>query len=113
DVLFVRTGEVQNRQVSDRSGLHASCLPFLREREVAMLGCDTPTDVLPSGYQQIGVPVHTVGIVAMGLWLIDNCIHEELAAACQRLGGWELRVTVAPLKLPNATGCPVNPIVLL
>ena len=45
--------------------------------------------------------------------LIDNCQHEELAAACADLKRWEFLVTIAPLKLPNSTGCPVNPIVLL
>jgi kynurenine formamidase len=113
DVLFVRTGHVPNRRVNDRSGLHASCLPFLRDRGVAMLGGDAASDVMPSGYEKVSVPIHIVGIVAMGLWLIDNCHHEELAAACANLKRWEFLVTIAPLKLPNSTGCPVNPIVLL
>jgi hypothetical protein len=30
---------------------HASCLPWLREREVALIGADTPQDVQPSGYE--------------------------------------------------------------
>ena len=78
-----------------------------------MLGGDAASDVMPSGYEKVSVPIHIVGIVAMGLWLIDNCHHEELAAACANLKRWEFLVTIAPLKLPNSTGCPVNPIVLL
>jgi kynurenine formamidase len=133
DILFVRTGYPRYRaqkaapDAEDevpgmagrgmgylrRPGLHYDCLPFLRERDVAMLGGDTATDVSPADPGAPGVTIHTVGIVAMGLWLIDNCTHEELAAACGRLGRWEFLASVAPLKLQNATGCPVNPLALL
>jgi kynurenine formamidase len=133
DILFVRTGHPRYRRVKGpadaedeipgwtarypgmlkRPGLHPDCLPFLYERGVAVLGCDTATDVSPPDPEAAGVSIHTVGIVAMGLWLIDNCDHEELAAACQRLRRWEFLATVSPLKLQNATGCPVNPLVLL
>ena len=33
-----------------QAGLHASCLPFLRERDVAVLGNDGVQDVQPSGF---------------------------------------------------------------
>jgi hypothetical protein len=51
-----------------------------------------------------------VCLVAMGLWLIDNANLEDLAQTAARLGRWEFLLTVAPLRLKNVTGSPVNPI---
>jgi hypothetical protein len=51
-----------------------------------------------------------VCLVAMGLWLIDNANLEDLARTATRLGRWEFLLTVAPLRLKNVTGSPVNPI---
>lgn len=95
---------------SSRAGWHAACLPWLHRREVAAIGADTAQDVVPSGYETMRNPVHLVGIVAMGLWLIDNCDLEPLAAACRRHRRWEFLLTVAPLRFSGATGSPVNPL---
>ena len=48
---------------------------------------DASQDMDPSGYPQLGLPVHQVGIVAMELWLIDAVNCEELVEVCQRLTG--------------------------
>src|SRR6185312_9789742 len=65
-----------------QAGLHASCLPFLRERDVSILGNDGIQDVQPSGFGQDFVrPIHTVALVALGLWLIDNMHLTELVEA--------------------------------
>ena len=50
---------------------------------------------------------------AIGLWILDNPDYEELAENCARLGRWEFQVVIAPLKLSNATGSPVNPLAML
>jgi kynurenine formamidase len=116
DALLVRTGYPQRRAArgpdggQQQPGLQAACLPWLHERDVAVLASDTINDHSPSGYPRVISPVHTVGIVALGLWLIDNCDHAALAAACAHAGRWEFLFLVAPLPLKNATGCPVNPI---
>jgi hypothetical protein len=54
--------------------------------------------------------MHQVGIVAMGLWLLDNCDLEPLAEACRRAGRWEFLLAIGPLRITNGTGSPVNPI---
>ena len=77
-----------------------------------MLGSDTGTDVIPSGYPSLTNPIHQVGIVAMGLWIIDNANLEELADTCKQKGRWEFMLTILPLKLQNTTGSPVNPLAL-
>lgn len=118
DVLLVRTGWFKRRnqqgpiQAAQHPGLHAACLPWLHERQVAMIACDTANDANPSGYERWSIPVHTVGITAMGLWLMDNCNHEDLAVACANFSRWAFLLVIAPLKLKNGTGSPVNPLAI-
>lgn len=95
---------------SAHPGWHAASLPWLRDRDVAMIGCDSATDAMPSGYRNVPLPVHTVGIVAMGLWLIDNCDLEEVAGVAASSGRWEFQLSVCPLALSGLTSSPVNPI---
>ncbi|HTE86255.1 MAG TPA: cyclase family protein, partial [Dehalococcoidia bacterium] len=121
DILLVRTGfKARNKALgplpyTDRSkpGLHASVLPWLHARDIAVLGGDGDSDVLPSPIREIGKPVHLGCLVAMGVHLIDNCDLDKLADACAELGRWEFQFTVAPLLLPQGTGSPVNPLALL
>ena len=118
DVLLIRTGNYRRRieqgpvdlGVAGQTACHVACVPLFRERDIAMLGTDTSNDIRPSMYENIPSPVHTVSLVSMGLWLIDNCNLEDLAAACQERGRWEFMVSMGPLRLLNVTGSPVNPI---
>jgi kynurenine formamidase len=119
DALLVRTGNLKRRATvgpgpisQGYPGLQAACLPWLHERQVALLACDCANDVSPSGYKKFGLPIHAVGLVSMGLYVIDHTYHEDLAAACERYNRWEFQFVVAPLKLKNGTGCPVNPIAI-
>jgi kynurenine formamidase len=119
DVLLVRTGHDRHvgtdpsaDAADDAPGLHASCLPWLHERSIAMLGSDTANDVLPSGYTDPPMPIHTVGMVAMGLWLLDRLLLENLAAHCARAARWQFCFVASPLRLKRATGSPVNPLAI-
>jgi kynurenine formamidase len=119
DALLVRTGRWRWRALhgpweasSLLAGLDASCLPWLRARDVAALGSDGVSDVLPSRVHGAGLPVHTVAIVAMGLHLMDNLDLDGLAAACAEENRWEFLLTVAPLVLRHGTASPINPIAL-
>jgi kynurenine formamidase len=122
DILLVRTGwPVRRSQLGPTPpnegmvALQAACLPWLHERDVAILGSDTSNEVDPTEYPGLGIhgAVHGVAMGAMGMWLLDNAELEELAAVCGRLGRWEFQAVIAPLKLERATGCPVNPLALL
>jgi kynurenine formamidase len=121
DALLLRTGLGRaNRAEGAKSavdggqaGWHASCLPLFHDAGVALIGSDTAQDVIPSGYSLVRFPIHIVGIVAMGLWLMDNCDLEAIAAACEAAGRWEFCLAVAPLTFVGCTGSPVNPIALL
>jgi kynurenine formamidase len=119
DALLVRTGRWRWRAANGAwdagqlsAGLDASCLPWLRERDVAALGSDGVSDVLPSRVDGVGMPIHTVVIVAMGVHLLDNLDLDALATACADESRWEFLLTVAPLVLRRGTASPVNPIAL-
>lgn len=118
DVLLMRTGEGRARREQKRdynpnkprSGFQAACLPWLHERGIAMIGSDVAQDCSPAGYRTVHMPIHMVGIVAMGLWLIDNCQLEDLADTCAKLGRWEFQFALAPIRFQGVTGSPTNPI---
>jgi kynurenine formamidase len=123
DIVFLRTGPrppepespagVWNWRAA-KSGWAASCLPWMRERGVAMIGHDGSNDTFPAppDYEAVGLPnpIHVVTLVTMGLWIIDNMALDELATTCERLQRWEFLVHVAPMRLLGGTGSPVNPI---
>ncbi|XVV16929.1 cyclase family protein [Actinoplanes sp. CA-131856] len=117
DAVLLRTGNGRARREASidsrgiiQSGWHASCLPWLHERGVALIGADTPQDVQPSGYENILMPVHAVALVAMGLWLLDNCDLEACATTAAELAQWDFQLTIAPLRLAGTSGSPVNPV---
>jgi hypothetical protein len=77
---------------------------------VALIAADASQDVSPSGYEVVDIPIHQVGIVAMGLWMIDSANFEELAQHCRETGRWEFLFTLAPIRFPGVTGSPLTPL---
>ena len=119
DVLLIRTGQLHRRNVegpvpreAGSTACQAACLPLFHERGIAMLGTDTGNDVSPSGYPSMSNPVHQVGIVAMGMWILDNANLEELAQACKERNRWEFMLSIGTLRLTNTTGSPCNPLAI-
>jgi len=117
DVVFIRTGRWALReakgpwQVSRLSaGLHASCARWLKQRDVAMLGSDAASDLMPSGVDGMTQPIHRLVLIAMGMPIFDNCDLELLSREANRLGRWEFALTAAPMSVPGATGSALNPI---
>ena len=118
DVLLVRTGQLKRRQiegpvdpqVAGATACHAACLPLFHQRGIAMLGSDTGNDIMPAPYPGVPQPIHQVGIVAMGLWILDNPDLEELSRVCQERQRWEFLLLISPLLIHNGTGSPVNPL---
>jgi kynurenine formamidase len=117
DALLVYSGreswQAANPQWSGYSppspGLHASCLPFIRDHDVSVLGWDL-MDAAPNEY---GIPWTVHGaLFAYGVALLDNCLLEPAARACVEEGRWEFMLTIAPLRVVGGTGSPVNPIAL-
>jgi kynurenine formamidase len=115
DALFVRTGRWARRAdvgpwaVSEQTaGLHASTMPWIKARDVSFLGSDGVSDVIPSQVEEVGLPVHLLTIVAMGVDLFDNQDLEALAETAARLNRWEFMLVAAPLAVEGGTGSPLN-----
>ena len=119
DICLVRTGHLARCYAGElsasddpRPGPHASCIPWWKERNIAMLGGDQSNEVFPSGYPGIRSPHHAIALPHLGLWLIDNANLEDLAEACAERNRWEFMMVIAPLRFRNATGSPVNPLAI-
>ena len=113
DALLLYTGRWKRRAdvepFNPPAGYDPSFIPFLKERDVALLGSD--------GFQEGGnavpgviLPVHKVALVALGVHLFDNLDLEALAETAAELNRWEFFLTVGPLRVQNGAGSPVNPI---
>jgi kynurenine formamidase len=120
DLLFVRVGHRARRNergpwnaAEHRAGLHPSALQFLADRRVALLGSDGNNDTAPSSTEGVDFPVHVLAIHAMGLQMLDYLQFEELQPICVEYGRWSFLAVIAPLRIPEATGSPVNPIAIL
>ena len=120
DLLFVRVGHSRRRAevgpwnaADARAGLHPTAMEFLAERRVSVLGSDGNNDTAPSMTEGVDFPVHVLAINAMGLHLLDYLQFEDLAELCQQDDRWSFLCVIAPLRLPAATGSPVNPIAIL
>ena len=121
DALFVRTGVWARRKAEgpwlrgraeggESAGLDPSVIPWLKARDVALLGSDHPQYVSPG---EEGAPrgaVHDFALVYLGMHLFDNCDLEALAEAAAARNRWEFLLTAAPLPIVGGTGSPLNPI---
>ena len=119
DILLVRTGRWARRTEKGAwatgltsAGLHASVLPWLKARDVAILGSDSISDVLPSGVEGVTQPIHQVTLVALGMPLFDNMDFEAVAAEAAKRSRWEFLVTAGPLAVEHGTGSPLNPLAI-
>jgi kynurenine formamidase len=122
DILLIRTGRHQRRKAKGAwdprrdglPGLDASCLTWLHERRIAVLGCDAVSDLIPNGYGgELSMPIHVGTLVMMGIHLIDNTDLEALSAACAKHNRYEFLFAMAPLILERGTASPVNPLAIL
>ena len=113
----MRTGNFEQAALGPHSDDHvarlsSATLPFLRERDVALLSMDGQQEVSPaeSDSYDLRMPIHTVGIVGLGLWLVDNAKLDELAVTCQAKNRWEFLLFLAPWRTIGATSSAVNPV---
>jgi kynurenine formamidase len=118
DALFVRTGVWARRKAQGpwlrgrapggkSAGLDPSVIPWLKQRDLAILGSDHPQYVSPSN---LSAAVHDFALVYLGVHLFDNCDLEALADAAAAKKRWDFLLTAAPLPIPGGTGSPANPI---
>jgi len=119
DCVLLRTGRW--KRVADKGplnpnvaapGLYASCAKWLKERNIALLGSDVVQDVRPSRVEGVNQPIHQLFLVAVGTPLFDNCDLEAAAEQAATLRRSTFMMTVAPLRVPGATGSPFNPLAI-
>lgn len=119
DILIVRTGRDVRAGTKDldlrkgAAGLDCACLPWLHARSISVLVSDAVHDPLPGTHPECDMPIHAIGIVAMGLWLIDNAHLEKLAAACHARSRWDFLFVSPALPIKRGTGSPLNPLAFL
>ena len=86
-----------------------SVMPFLRERDVALIGADGGVDGGPIEGRAT-LPMHIFTLVALGMPLIDGVDLDALAEAAATANRWEFLFVVAPLPVDNGAGSAVNPV---
>ena len=122
DALLLRTGRWAHRDAEGPSetrsgergmaGWDATVMPFLAERDIALLGADAVHEA-PDNVPGLGFnPIHRYAIVARGMNLLDNLNLDDVAEVAAELNRWEFMIVVAPLRVPGGTGSPVNPIAI-
>jgi len=119
DVLLIRTGRWERvRQlgewnfVGNAAGSHASVARWLKQRDVAVIGSDGVSDVMPSGVEGLINPLHALVLVGLGMPILDNLDLEAVAAAARERDRWEFLFVGSPLRVEGGTGSPMNPLAI-
>jgi len=114
DAVFIRTGRWVRAKTgasatSDTSGLDASVIPWLKQRDVAVIASEYALDARPSS-DGLGLAVHDFALTFLGVHVIDNCDLTALAEAAGARRRWAFQFIAAPLPIRTGTGSPVNPL---
>jgi kynurenine formamidase len=119
DVLLVRTGRWpavkalgQWNFVEKAAGMHASVAKWLKARDVAAIGCDGVSDVMPSGVEGLVNPLHELVLVGLGLPIFDNLDLEAVADHAAASHRTTFLFVAAPMRIPGGTGSPLNPLAI-
>jgi kynurenine formamidase len=118
DVILLYTGRWKRRAALGAwktgegfAGYQADVAYFMKERGVSFIGHDAWNDVAPHGFPPtVGLPIHRLALVALGVSIFDNLDLEEAAEVARRLKRWEFLFTAAPLRIEKGMGSPLNPI---
>jgi len=120
DVILLYTGRWKRRaalgawpNTTGFAGYHADVAYFIKERGVSFIGGDGPNDVSPSGLpQSVGLGLHQLALVAMGVSIFDNLDFERVAEQAKRLNRYEFLFMAAPLRIEKGMGSPLNPLAI-
>jgi kynurenine formamidase len=112
DAIFLRTGRWARREkvgpFANLSGYDGSFVPFLKQRDVALIGSDGIQDV--GSVPGFALPIHQIALVALGVDIFDNLDLEAVAETAAKLNRWEFLLFAAPVPVTNGTGSLINPI---
>jgi kynurenine formamidase len=119
DVLLIRTGRWERvRQkgqwnfLEGAAGSQASVAKWLKARDVAVIGSDGVSDVMPSGVEGLVNPLHELVLVGLGMPILDNLDLDPVAREALQRRRWTFLFIGAPLRVPGGTGSPLNPLAI-
>ena len=119
DVLLIRTGRWERvRQkgqwnfLEGAAGSQASVAKWLKARDVAVIGSDGVSDVMPSGVEGLVNPLHELVLVGLGMPILDNLDLDPVAREALQRKRWTFLFIGAPLRVPGGTGSPLNPLAI-
>jgi kynurenine formamidase len=120
DVILLYTGRWKRRAAlgpwktsEGFAGYQADVAYFMKERGVAFIAHDAWNDVSPHGFPSaVGLPMHRLALVALGVSIFDNLDLERVADTARRLNRWEFLFSAAPLRIEKGMGSPLNPIAI-
>jgi kynurenine formamidase len=119
DAVFIRTGRWARRAKTgpwnagvETAGLDPSVLPWLKRRDVSILGSETAQDATPPpATSELGpLALHDFALIVLGIQLMDDTNLEAVSTTAAARKRWEFLLTAAPLPVTNGTGSPLNPI---
>lgn len=96
----------------EAAGLDNNVIPWLKERDVAIAGWETPGYAPQPDGDLRRTALHDFALTILGIQVLDRADFQALAEAAAERNRWEFMVTIAPLPIPNGTGSPVNPIAM-
>ena len=124
DAIFIRTGRWVRRaklgpwETTKQAGLDPSVIPWLKKRDIALLGSEAALGVRPLlSTTQVNNPdddqlVHNFVLYALGMPLFDDCDLTALSEAAAARKRWDFLLTAVPLAIVHGTGSPINPIAM-
>jgi kynurenine formamidase len=118
DALIFRWGrwsrEAKPGELStqESAGLDNSVLPWLKKRDISLLGWETPGYAPAPEGDVPGLAIHNMVPTILGAHILDRCDLEALSEAAATRNRWDFMLILAPLAIPNGTGSPVNPIAM-
>ena len=116
DILLLRTGHIT--VLPDTTAYLMTCpgpsvetAPWFRRHDVAAVATDSLAfEVYPNGDEVVGMPLHALNLVMIGLTQGQNFWLEDLASACAADGRYTFLLSATPLPFANALGGPVAPV---
>ena len=116
EVVLVRTGNARDWSDPEKflagPGVNSDASVWLAKQGVFAVGADNMAwDVIGLWDEefQCHLPGHLVLLVRHGIYIIENLVLEELAAA----RAYEFEFVCTPLKFVGATGSPVRPLAIV
>ncbi|MBD0020942.1 cyclase family protein [Gordonia pseudamarae] len=112
--LFFRQGEAFYDDFCEPGLVYSEELvKWFQDKEIPNLVTDTiANEITTDPNNGVALVLHNALMRNLGIAFTEICDLEKLAADCAEDGSYEFFYVAAPLKISNASGSPVNPVVI-